>query len=157
MRKSLVIVFALTVAGCSCSDDGKKPAQPTGKQQAPIAGAPAGEQKQQPAEQPKEPTELELRQQRIERGLTDAGLKPQYSETLPTQLGDLDVCKPIERRRYVINENDEIYEGVAEVLGADAFVTGPVNSLRLLTAIDDVLEVNDSQGRDTPIAPAGDF
>jgi PleD family two-component response regulator len=74
----------------------------------------------------------------------------------PEILNELKIRYPTLPVIVVANENDEIYAGVADVLGADAFITRPVNSLRLLTAIDDVLDVNGSHRRDTPIAPAAD-
>ena len=75
----------------------------------------------------------------------------------PETLNELKIRYPALPVIVIANENDEIYAGLADVLGADAFITRPVNSLRLLTAIDDVLEVNESDGRQNPMAPAGDF
>lgn len=119
MRKCLVIVFALAVAGCSCSES-KKPAA-TGTTQSPVAGAPAaGQPAEAPAEQPQAQTELQQREGRVTKALAEQGLKPQYTETLPTQLGSRAECKPVERRRYVIDENEEIYVVVGTYPTADA-------------------------------------
>jgi PleD family two-component response regulator len=74
----------------------------------------------------------------------------------PETLNELKIRYPTLPVIVIANENDEIYAGVADVLGADAFITRPVNSLRLLTAIDDVLELKESHSRDRPMAPAGD-
>ena len=48
----------------------------------------------------------------------------------------------------IADEGDDVYAGVAEVLGADAFLTRPINSLQVLAAVDDLLSESD-----TDIAP----
>ena len=97
MYKNLIAAFlTLAIAGCSCSDDAATPAaDKKGETKAPQQQAPAI-----PAEEAKPPTEAELRIERIKKALADQGLEPQDNETLPTKLGNLDACKPTERRRY---------------------------------------------------------
>ncbi len=118
MRKSLVLLLALALAGCTCAGDEKKPAGGTATDQKPATQAPAAEQpEEKPAEQP--PTELQLRQQRIEKSLDENEAKPTFSETLPRPLGDRPACKAEERRRYNL-EGDEVYVIVGTFPNVDA-------------------------------------
>jgi hypothetical protein len=103
MYKSLIILaLGFAVAGCSCSDDAKKKAAADrGQATAPAQQAQAGKEREAPAEAaPAGPTEAELRVERVVAALRDQGLGPTFDETLPTRLGNLDECRPTERRRY---------------------------------------------------------
>ncbi|WP_373044107.1 hypothetical protein [Vulgatibacter sp.] len=108
MRKSLaILVLALAAFGCS-----KKEEKPEGAKEAPAAGAPAAGQQQQQqgqaAEEKQEPSEKEMRIERVTKALGDAGLGPKGDETLPTRLGNRPECSPTERRRYNL-EGEEMY------------------------------------------------
>jgi DNA-binding response OmpR family regulator len=59
----------------------------------------------------------------------------------PETLAELKIKYPSLPVMVIADQNDDVYEGVAEVLGADAFLTRPVNSLQLLAEVDDLLSV----------------
>src|SRR5690606_29047550 len=79
--------------GCDCA--GEKKDDAVAEKPAATAGQPAAVE-----EEKREPTEEELRVQKMRRALADQGLDPQLDETLPTRLGNREECRPIERRRY---------------------------------------------------------
>ena len=90
-----LVVATLALSACDCAGD----RAPAGDQD----GNAAVEQKRtaaQEQEKPREPTEVELRVQKVRHELADQGLDPQIDETLPTRLGNRPECSPIERRRY---------------------------------------------------------
>jgi PleD family two-component response regulator len=62
----------------------------------------------------------------------------------PETLAELKIKYPNLPVMVIADQNDDVYEGVAEVLGADAFLTRPVNSLQLLAEVDDLLSVERS-------------
>jgi PleD family two-component response regulator len=57
----------------------------------------------------------------------------------PETLAELKIRYPDLRVIVIAEANDDMYEGVAEALGADTFLTRPVNSLLFLAAADDLL------------------
>ena len=108
--------FAAGCGGCFGSD-GKKPEEGAGNvatDKAPATGA-------APAEEapPAEPTEADLRAERMTTALEAQGLGPQFHETLPTRLGNLDECRPEERRRFNL-EGELVYVIVGTYPNAEA-------------------------------------
>jgi len=123
MRHHIAIAaLALSVAGCGgCfgSDEKKSdaPSGPTATGKAPATGTDATT-----PEVPAEPTEAERRAERVMKALEARGLAPQFHETLPTRLGNLDACLPEERRRFNL-EGWEIYVIVGTYPTAEAAQT----------------------------------
>ena len=66
----------------------------------------------------------------------------------PEMLAEFKIRYPRLPVLVIADEGDDVYAGVAEVLGADAFLTRPINSLQVLAAVDDLLSESD-----TDIAP----
>jgi PleD family two-component response regulator len=62
----------------------------------------------------------------------------------PEILAELKIHYPRLPVLVIADQSDDVYAGVAEVLGADVFLTRPVNSLQLLTAVDDLLRTSDA-------------
>lgn len=159
-RKVLVLALALAATACSKKE---KPAASEAANERPRAVASAAERQEpavaerpapgqepeqarkpvtegQPWEQagaegtarPSDP-ELDQRERRVMAALEKAKLGPLFSETLPTRLGNLDACRPIERRRFNIT-GDELYvivstypteEAAEACLSAYAALVGP--------------------------------
>jgi len=57
----------------------------------------------------------------------------------PETLAELTIRHPNLPVLVIAEPHDGVYKSVAEVLGANAFLTRPVNSLQLLAALDDLL------------------
>jgi CheY-like chemotaxis protein len=57
----------------------------------------------------------------------------------PETLAELTIRHPDLKVIVIADANDELYTGVAEALGAEAFLTRPLSSLQLLAAADDLL------------------
>ena len=62
----------------------------------------------------------------------------------PEMLAEFKIHYPSLPVLVIADESDNVYAGVAEVLGADAFLTRPVNSLQLLAAVDDLLSKSEA-------------
>jgi DNA-binding response OmpR family regulator len=54
----------------------------------------------------------------------------------PETLAELKIAHPDLKIMVIAEADDELYEGVAEALGADAFLMRPLNSLQLSAAAD---------------------
>ena len=57
----------------------------------------------------------------------------------PETLAELKIAHPDLKIMVIADADDELYEGVAEALGADAFLMRPLNALQLLAAADDLM------------------
>src|SRR5262249_50270998 len=57
----------------------------------------------------------------------------------PETLAELKIKYPSLAVLVIADGSDGVYQGVAEVLGADAFLTRPIDSLELLTEVDRLL------------------
>jgi PleD family two-component response regulator len=64
----------------------------------------------------------------------------------PEALAELKISYPRLGVIVIADANDDMYEGVAEALGADSFLVRPLNSLQLLAAADDLLRSGDEPG-----------
>jgi CheY-like chemotaxis protein len=61
----------------------------------------------------------------------------------PETLAELKIRYPDLKVMVIADANDDLYDGVAEALGAEAFLTRPVTSLQLLAAADKLLNGSD--------------
>jgi PleD family two-component response regulator len=75
----------------------------------------------------------------------------------PETLAEFKIKYPSLPVLVIAEETDQVYEGLAEVLGADRFLTRPVNSLQLLAAVDDLLRDRAPQSAPGEAAAASDF
>jgi DNA-binding response OmpR family regulator len=74
----------------------------------------------------------------------------------PETLAELKIAHPSFKVMVIADADDALYEGVAEALGADAFLTRPLNSLQLLAAADDLMNAGSTAGNDQdPTTRAG--
>ena len=128
MYKSLIILaLGFAVAGCSCSDDAKKKAATDrGQATAPVQQGQQAQGESPEDAPPPEPTEAELRVERVVAALRDQGLGPTFDETLPTRLGNLDG-----ELVYVIVGTYETAEGAGTCIKAyEAFVGSMWNQFK---------------------------
>jgi len=68
----------------------------------------------------------------------------------PETLAELKIKYPDLKVMVLAEANDDMYEGVAEALGADTFLTRPVSSLQFLAAADDLLKPGDPHTHTRP-------
>lgn len=74
----------------------------------------------------------------------------------PETLAELKIAHPGLKIMVIADADDGLYEGVAEALGADAFLTRPLNSLQLLAAADDLMNSSNATDNDQgPTTRAG--
>lgn len=118
-RFVLFLALGFAAAGCSCSESAKKSdAADRGQAAAPVQQGQAAAEAAEEAPPP-EPTEEELRVERVVTALRKQALGPTFDETLPTRLGNLDECRPTERRRYNL-EGELVYVIVGTYPTAEA-------------------------------------
>jgi DNA-binding response OmpR family regulator len=66
----------------------------------------------------------------------------------PETLAELKIAHPDLKLMVIADATDEMYEGVAEALGADAFLMRPLNSRQLLAAADDLMNPGGAAAQD---------
>jgi PleD family two-component response regulator len=76
----------------------------------------------------------------------------------PQALAELKIRYPDLRVMVIAEADDDVYKGVAESLGADEFLTRPLNSLQLLAAADELLRSGEEpQSAQGPAKTASGF